>query len=142
VEEVVSDWQAVAEWIASDLRMRPAPPQGVRNPFQRFAAQPGTADAGSPEGSTGPRTSSDGRRLDPSDLGLRLTATIVGDRVRMATINGKPYRENARITFPGEDASQDPGQISQEPALILKSVDRKFVLLERDGQLFRLHLAR
>jgi hypothetical protein len=81
--------------------------------------------------------------LTPEDLGFRLTATIVGSRVRMATINGKPYREKSAIAVPSsEDAELEPDASLNKPAFTLQAVNRKYVVLERNGRLYQLKLAR
>jgi hypothetical protein len=138
-----TEWFKVAAQIAKDTKMKPAPAQGVRNPFHLAIAKTDTAIVEMSDSASNKSTRKADRELTVEDLGLRLTSTIVGDRIRMATINGKPYRENARIALSrSREVAADPSQPLNEPMLVLKSVDRKFVVLEHEGKLFRLPLSR
>jgi hypothetical protein len=137
-------WQNLVQKMASDSRMRTAPPLGLRNPFQSATnilsinAEDETKAISDQE--TVPEVGKlRQKELNPEEIGLRLTATVVGSRVRMATINGKPYRENARIDMlAGENESSD----AAASQFVLKTVDRKFVVLEHNGKLYQLKLAR
>ena len=71
----------------------------------------------------------------PADLGMTLSATIVGARTKLATINGKQYREAAEI-----ELKETNGAPTTE-TLVLKTIGQKFVVLERQGKLFRLSLS-
>lgn len=71
-------------------------------------------------------------------LGFRLTATMVGQRSRLATINGKTYEQGETISV-----SPDPGIAADAMATVpvtLKSVDRQFVVLEMAGHEHQLQL--
>lgn len=133
-------WHDAADWIASDARMTAAPASGLRNPFQiavnelqRSAGQESDHDARK-------EVSEELRR--PEDFGLQLTATIVGSRLRLATINGKQYRENATVMISNmEEAPSDP-ITTLVPGFVLKTVAKKHVVLEREGKLYQLQLAR
>jgi hypothetical protein len=142
--ELLPDWQTVVEQMSADVRMRAAPARAMRNPFQ-LAGTPAQniAAAATDETADHDHAQQEARDTGPEPVGLRLTATIVGQRLQMATINGKPYRVNARIPLPSDEASSpEGGAAPSRPTFVLKSVARKFVVLEHDGKLYQLNLAR
>jgi hypothetical protein len=117
----------------------------MRNPFRLAPAVEAAQVAESDRNQSKPEPETiDGTEppeLSPSELGFRLTATIVGSQVRMATINGKPYREQSSIVVASErGATQE--RVGPETAFTLVSVGRKHVVLERNGKLYQLELAR
>jgi hypothetical protein len=132
-----TDWWLLAEQMARDARMRAAPPRTMRNPFRltETPVENTTADADAAGAETEQRTES-----GIEQFSLRLTSTIVGQRLRMATINGKPYRENAIISFPPGESRAADGEAGS-PKIVLKTVARKFVVLEHGGKLYQLNLA-
>jgi hypothetical protein len=137
-------WQDLVQWMANDSRMRTAPPLGLRNPFQSATSILAINSEEDTKAPSDQETAAEAvkirqKELNPEELGLRLTATIVGSRVRMATINGKPYRENARIGMPA-GGNENPDAAALQ--FVLKTVDRKFVVLEHNGKLYQLQLAR
>jgi len=72
------------------------------------------------------------------ELGLQLNATMVGQRSRLATINGRTYREGETIPVI-IDTGLTAGAVTTMP-LELARVDRRFVVLEMDGHKHRLQL--
>ncbi|MEO8494785.1 MAG: hypothetical protein ABI614_06925 [Planctomycetota bacterium] len=66
------------------------------------------------------------------DLGLQLTATMVGQRSRLATINGKTYSQGETIPVIIETGTTADSGITLPLELV--RVDRRFVVLTMDGQ--------
>ncbi|MGE0758307.1 MAG: hypothetical protein AB7O38_14865 [Pirellulaceae bacterium] len=142
-----ASWHELREWMQQDRRMRSAPFQGLRDPFRAVAAVASPTEVADAEEE---RTEASGKDtplselkpdLSPEELGLHLTATIIGKRIRMATINGKPYRERATIDVSAENRRRDDDSLPSA-SFVLKSVQRKSVTLERNGALYELELAK
>jgi hypothetical protein len=68
--------------------------------------------------------------LDPAQLGLKLSSTMLGPRRRVAVINGRPYAEGKEVEVAGEMVF-----------LVARVTDRS-VLLERNGRQFELVMSR
>lgn len=137
-------WHELVEWMANDVRMRTAPHGGARNPFRR-SGDDRTATNQDETAHEVPEIEAKERpqELSPSEMGLRLTATIVGSRVRMATINGRRYREQAPIAVgsaPADDGVEGARQM--DTPFVVKTISRKHVVLERNGKLYPLEMAR
>jgi hypothetical protein len=133
-------WHEVAAQIASDSRMTSAAVAGLRDPFQgeekvlvQLAEQPIEPAQ--------EVTEDPNEETRPEDFGLQLTATIVGEHLRLATINGKQYRENAKLPIL-QSAEGAPNDIQGGAAFVVKRVAKKYVVLEREGKLYQLQLSR
>lgn len=135
-------WHQVAGSIAADPRMKAAPVMGLRNPFERDLSALQAAAAEQKEQAQEPvEVRPQPRR--PEEFGLQLSATIVGSQLRLATINGRQYRENSAVAIPQDHSGQEGTQLSPTAnSFMLKTVTKKFVVLEREGKLYRLPLAR
>jgi hypothetical protein len=72
------------------------------------------------------------------DLGLQLNTTMVGQRSRLATINGKTYEQGEMIPVIIE--AGEAAAAATTIQLQLAHVDRRFVVLEMDGHQHRLQL--
>ncbi len=85
------------------------------------------------------------------DFGLKLNATMIGRRSRLATINGKSYEQGEAIPVMiiedvansadafQEQATEIHEQFTEKEVMLLH-VDRRFVVVEMDGQRHRLRL--
>ena len=146
-QQVEQGWVEVARSLANDLLAMPASiPFDARNPFSR-SGQDETDE--SPAVEDDERVVSSDTEAEPVDrtvvtrnpireLGLELNATMVGPRSRLATINGKTYRQGETIPVI-IDTGLAAGAATTFP-LELSHVDRRFVDLEMDGQRHRLQL--
>lgn len=131
----IPDWRQTSQWLAQDSRLRPRRDFGERNPFA--GATPPPVEESEPEavdesvGTAAPVT--------PAELGLQLSATVIGPRTRLATINGRTYAERAQIRI-----KQMAGDDGSQPVLTmeLRSVAKNFVVLEYGGGIYRLPLQR
>ena len=133
-------WHDVATQIATDTRMTSAALGGLRNPFEGEGNLTINLAARETEIATEP-ASDDQETSRPEDFGLQLTATIVGKHVKLATINGKQYRENAKLPIlHGSDSAATAANANS--AFIVKRVAKKYVVLERKGKLYQLQLSR
>lgn len=125
-------WRQLATLLAEDARMHPTAAVGPRDPFRPVASFAKPED----EGPNGTKPVVDPRQT-PQDFGLQLTATIVGQTRRLATINGHLYPESAEIPVPA--AATAPEATTSEPIrFTLRSVAKDHVTLERDGKQFEL----
>jgi hypothetical protein len=129
-------WQEVASWMAQDVRMKSASASELRNPFQKVITPEELARKAELEAKEKIQAAPS---LRPEDLGLQLTATIVGQGKRFATINGRLYAEGARVRI-GQGVMA-PAAGSDQEAFVLKTVAKNYVLLERRGKPFRLQIA-
>jgi hypothetical protein len=79
-------------------------------------------------------------RRTPEDMGLTLTATMVGPEIRLATINGRTYRELDWILTNerSDDAALDDR--TTKPSFQLLKVGRRSVVLGRGGEHFELSI--
>jgi hypothetical protein len=135
-------WKDAATWMEMDSLMQATIPPAARNPFQQAKSEQDLANAkNASAGQLGQENALD-NETRPEDLGLRLTATMVGNRIRIATINGKQYQENALINAAAGGAPEVNAKPLGGDAFVLKLVDRKFVILERNGKTYQLQLAR
>jgi hypothetical protein len=136
---VATRWLDVAAQIATDTRMASAALGGLRNPFEGEANLP--IDLTQQKNELPTESASDEQASRPEDFGLQLTATIVGKNVKLATINGKQYRENATLPIlHGSDS--DATAAHDNSGFIVKRVAKKYVVLEREGKLYQLKLSR
>lgn len=132
-------WQDLAEWIALDLRMKPGVLATSRDPFHPvLESKNQVANAGPEE----PKQPSAARSLRPEDCGLELTATIVGPSRQLASISGRLYSRDARVRLGDHNANTLDSQVEPaddgDDAFVLKSIEKTHVVLERQGERFRL----
>lgn len=147
-------WDELVRWMGLDQRTKPAMlDTDFRSPFrltpaqQQMLRQEPTADSADPHVAA---TNIESQPLDlsPRQLGLVLSGTIVGPRVRVATINGKTYRESAQIivSMSGSAAEQVDGAesaaSSQRIEFILAEVHPHKIVLVRAGKPYELALQR
>ena len=145
VEAAQSSWVEVARWLAVDQFTLPTMiPADVRNPF--IAAKEPETKADQELVAT-----TDDERIELVDedsqppevveedvtgdnpirkLGLKLNATMVGRRCRLATIDGRTYEQGETISVLVEgDAKPDP---ATELRLELVQIERNFIRLRMD----------
>ena len=135
--QTLQHWQEIAAWIAKDARMKSADAPDSRNPFQRATK---VASVEAPPEQKGNEQNLMPPKLRPEEFGLQLTVTIIGPAKRMATINGRLYPENATIKVNHGEGSETANATTDQ-SFVLKTVAKSHVMLERDGQLYRLSLA-
>ena len=112
-------WRQVSEWTRADAKKRPlAPRRQQRDPF---IANEIRGEEDNKALAKGP--------LTPADLGMVLSATIVGSRP-IAHINGKKYQQGdtIKVTVDGK-----------QMAFTLVEVRLRNVVLERNGEQFELN---
>ncbi len=144
-------WVDVSRSLESDALAMPAGiPASARNPFaaikpEKIDMSVAAAEGGDPNNRPNPESQS----AEPGDnpivasdairaLGFRLTATMVGQRSRLATINGKTYKQGETIPV-----NTDPGMAADAMATVpvkLAHVDRRFVVLNMGGHEHQLQL--
>lgn len=141
-------WVAAARALDNDLLAVPAIIADARNPFAAIVQDKNdeSSDAGDvgeqvaqseTEQESEKSINQNAVAINPIQaLGLQLTATMVGQRSRLATINGKTYEEG-QISV-----KIDPG-VPGGPEITVPmklKVDRRFVDLEMGGYRHRLQL--
>ena len=131
-QRVERRWIEVARSLADDLLAVPARiPVEARNPFLARGREVALTDSKKDDRTRVAR--------DPiRELGLRLNATIIGQRSGLATINGKTYRTGDTIPVV-IDADLPTGAVTTVP-LQLSEVGRRSVVLQMGGHLYRLQL--
>jgi hypothetical protein len=118
-------WQSLVEGVRNDPRMQSVTLAVLQTePFGLVQTQ--TPDPGE---TTQPTASKPKPQLDPAQLGLKLSSTMLGRR-RVAVINGRPYVEGSEVEAEGE------------VVLVVARVTDRSVLLEHEGQRFELTIAR
>jgi hypothetical protein len=118
-------WQKVIEGMESDRRMQSAqlgalnsPPFGLQRP-----------DAADPdEAPQQPAAAAIAADMNLSELGLKLSSTMLGSRRRVAVINGRPYAEGVEL------------EVGSDLVFLVARVTERSVLLERDGKRFELSM--
>jgi hypothetical protein len=147
-------WNELVRWMGLDHRTKPATLDvGVRNPFRPTPApQQALIDEPSQaaDDPSNKATIVEIESPDPSpqQLGLILSGTIVGPRVRVATINGKTYREGAPVVVgfagntSGEDDNAADASDTQRIEFTLAEVHPKRIVLLRDGKPHELTIQR
>ena len=145
--KVELSWVEVARSLANDLLATPAGvPAIARNPFAAKHQEKNDEPIAAVEGDepeepfVGPETEAElkasidqiGETSNPiRALGLELNATVVGQRSRLATINGKSYKEGE--TIPVIIDSGEAADAVTAVSLELAHVERRFVVLKMDG---------
>jgi hypothetical protein len=123
---VALPWQSLVEGIKNDPRMQSATLATLQTkPFGLVLTQ--TADSDEIKTQTGVSTAKTQRDL--SQLGLKLSSTMLGRR-RVAVINGRPYAEGSQVEA-GDDL-----------LLTVARVTDRSVLLEHAGQRLELTIVR
>lgn len=118
-------WHQLVQWMDNDPRTSPADPAlGRRDPFLSGGTEVAEADLGD-----GPTEIPS--EAAPADLGMVLSSTIVGQRRRVAQINGKPYRQGEIVRL-----EKDGQQIE----FTLAEVHPRRVVLRRKGHEFELSI--
>ncbi|MFV1967749.1 MAG: hypothetical protein ACC628_20150 [Pirellulaceae bacterium] len=134
-------WQELLCWTEQDPLMRPAEWQSEwRDPFHAIRSEP--VDDVEEEEETAPEPAAV-QVVDktPEDLGITLTATVVGPQLRLATINKQTYREHDLIPVEEDsDDSLEPRVREPTAGFTLLKVDRRSVLLSRNGKEFELSI--
>jgi hypothetical protein len=148
---VEQGWVEVAHSLANDLLAVPASiPSDARNPFftrghdladellasvyeDERIVLPGTKDE-----LAKPVDQTPVARNPIRELGLELNATMVGQRSRLATINGTTYGQGETIPVI-VDQGMAAGVVTTVP-LEVAHVHRRFVVLKMDGYQHRLQL--
>lgn len=146
-------WAEVARGLAEDLLTKPAElPSNTRNPFAAIVQETPDESLAMVEvdeqvvGSDRDAESDAAVEQEQAvvtanpirELGLQLNATMIGRRARLATINGKTYEEGETIPVIIEAGVEPDDLMTIE--LRLEQVDRRFVVLQLDGQQHRLQL--
>ena len=152
--ETKQGWDMLATWMEQDRYMQPAAVSDeLFNPFAEridpaarnaadltvtLATAAGAASVAAHAADKNLALNiAEEQKQDGAKLGLALQATIVGRRKRLATINGFSYAEGSAVEVfhaAAKSADDEPG-----PA-ILSEVNRGYVLLRYDHQLFRLEI--
>lgn len=89
-------WDRLLSMMEQDQHMTTAAlPQGMRNPFAEMVIN------SSPVERDVDTTAVPAAMTDPAEieLGLELSAVIIGPRIQMATINGRTYRQGEQISI-------------------------------------------
>jgi hypothetical protein len=131
-------WEQMLSWMEQDPYTRPMRWQHeLRDPFhpcwvvadeELVAAETTESE---PEPAKAPIV-----RKTPTDARFTLTATMVGPEIRLATINGRTYRElDTILTNERSDNEREPNQQFQ-----LLKVGRRSVILGRSGERFELSI--
>lgn len=149
--QVQRGWVEVERWLENDLLATPVGlPSNTRNPFaaigQKKKDESLAVSAADERVVASEREEELGNSVDPAavtsnpirELGLELSATMVGQQSRLATINGKTYREGETIPVKIE-ADMRPDQAAMLQ-IQLTHVDRRFVVLQLDSHQHRLQL--
>jgi hypothetical protein len=146
------NWQTLVAWRGQDSATEPATlPDGLRDPFQRkktpnaeaLISQALDDDEKELEASNSLPAAIAGAPIDLAQLQLVLGGTIVGKRVRSATINGNIYREGGAIPVTVDGGGQNTGEESGETiGLTLREVHPRHVVIEWQGQQRRLEIER
>lgn len=118
-------WHELAVLLERSPAMQPvlAMASGGRDPFARAvvaAVEPATQD--DQECATVEQT--------PSELGLKLTSTVIGPRQRKAVISGKVYEQGAQVPA------------GQEIVFELVEIHREHVVLMRGSRTYELRITR
>lgn len=115
------NWQAIAEWRSQDPYTQPAVFAGeIRNPFQvkvEAPEQPEETEELKPK-----------PLVDPKPDEYVLSKTLVGSRLRLATINRKRYELNELIERTKTETEQGL------PPFRLIKIERRSVTLKRDDR--------
>lgn len=76
------------------------------------------------------------------ELRLVLNGIMVGSHSRMATVNGKTYREGEEIpVLTANDAGQgSAGSLFAEEKVVIRSIHSEYVVVSYDGRLYKLGL--
>lgn len=120
-------WQKLVGWMEKDERKRSAQLQASGSPpFEPHQPDPIEVERSKPGTATVAKES----ELDLSQLGLKLSSTMLGPRRRVAVINGRPYAEGGEV------------EIGNEMVFVVARVTDRSVLLERNGRQFELVMAR
>lgn len=123
-------WPRVLDAVRSDPMMAPATGSTKRNPFMQLTV----VDKATSVDEDDQARAAELAKVTPEEFGLRLMGTIVSSRMKLATINGRPYSLNETIEVPfaqGDEAKQK---------FILVEVGEKHVVLNGKGELFRMTL--
>jgi hypothetical protein len=160
-------WQTLVRLIEQDPNMMTATLEPeLRDPFVQ--AQPAASTMAETAGAMGSDAApvappAPALELTPRQLGLLLNGTIVGPRVRLATINGKTYREQELVYVAVASAGSADGDASASEAtdrllnhqtdpqesdrnnrieFKLAEIQPQRVVLLREGKVYSLELAR
>jgi hypothetical protein len=121
------NWTEMVAWVRSDELMHPAAPlEKGRDPFRIAAPAP---SAVSVQPAPPPK-------INPENLGLQLSGTLIGLRESVANINGKTFVLPHAATGRGVPVAIK--QQEQEHQFILRSIGPEQVQMEFQGQPFQL----
>jgi len=153
-------WQTVVGWLAQDFVATPAMlPDGQRDPFKREKSISAEALINQFLGGTeeelddteSQRAAIVSTYIDLSQLPLVLGGTIVGKRIRSATINGNAYREGGKIPVIVDnggkitisESGQETGEKSEQRIeLDLEEVHPRYVVIKWQEKQRRLEMER
>ena len=125
------DWREVLQQISEDRYRSPGRLKRSRNPFA-------FAPSAQPEIAADPLVEDEEAIIDADvgepPTGLRLTGTVVGRGIGLATINGRNYRVHDEI--------QSENRNRSGPPWIVGRIRHQHVIVARNGQEFRLELRR
>jgi len=123
------DWRQLVEWMGIATCTQPAElPEGLRDPFA-LSVEPEPAVAVETE--SGPEPEEAQPAVDPASLGLVLSSTIVGPRLRAARIAGKTYHRGETLVV-----TKDGRQYQ----FVLAEIHPRVVVLEGEAGRFELRL--
>jgi hypothetical protein len=125
------NWREMVEWHSHDDLMRSVKPTlGGRDPFRPIAPpQPETQASKA----TAPK-------IDPTNLGLELTGTLIGPRQSVAMINGLAYTLPRLNMDRRQTAKMSIKQQEHQYEITLLSIQTDSVQLEFQGQQFELRV--
>jgi len=141
------------DWRTAVARLREKPLLGsietfslTRNPFADLSV-PDVVEALEHEEETEQEETEQPVELPPEprtfeELRLVLNGIMVGNHSRMATVNGKTYREGQEISVvTANDAGHgSAGSLLAEEKAVIKSIHSEYVVVSYDGRLYKLGL--
>jgi hypothetical protein len=132
-------WQDFLVWSKNDPRMSAMTlPSGIRNPFQSVATEAVAQANGDASETAEASASAASPRATPAELGMQLKGTMVGRRGSTANISGIAYQLGTRVPAGSPEQAASPEAAGME--FMLVEIGDRHVLLERDGNLFRLEM--
>lgn len=149
VDATAPGWLELRNRLPHDVRMKTAElPELLVDPFRAGTILNATAHNVEQEDDDSGEQVQDGvEHLTPQQIDLRLTSTIVGQRKRMATINGKSYAEGSVIkagtTAAAEQESRgrhdERFRSDEEDGLPREDINFKLVRVYADGVVLARH---
>ena len=117
-------WRQLTARIAQDPRMTPKEFAAGENPLGVITQIESEPEPEPEVEAEAPEVVVESTPATPRNLGLTLSATLIGTNRRVALINGRPYAEGTSI------------RINREVEFVVKRISDRQAILERDGRQF------